>query len=93
MSYLLDTNVISESEQQKPNPSVMKWLAERDESNVFLSALTIGKIRRGIEMLESERKKTQLRNWLENIRTTFAGHVLPITESTFAVWGGNVCGL
>ena len=87
MSYLLDTNVVSESEQQKPNPSVMKWLAERDESNVFLSALTVGEIRRGIEMLESGKKKTHLRNWLENIRAAFAGHILPITESTFAVWG------
>ena len=87
MSYLLDTNVVSESEQAKPNPLVMEWLAARDESDVYLSALTIGEIRRGIEMLEPGKKKTHLRNWLDGIRSTFAGHILPITESTFAVWG------
>jgi len=87
MSYLLDTNVVSESEQAKPNASVMEWLSARDESDVYLSALTVGEIRRGIEMLETGKKKTHLRNWLEGIRVTFAGHILPITELTFAVWG------
>ncbi len=87
MSYLLDTNVVSESERPTPNPSVITWLAARDESNVYLSALTIGEIRRGIEMLDSGKKKTQLRNWVDSIRATFAGRILPITESTFAAWG------
>lgn len=87
MSYLLDTNVVSESERPTPNPSVITWLAARDESNVYLSALTIGEIRRGIEMLDSGKKKTQLRNWVDGIRATFAGRILPITESTFAAWG------
>lgn len=87
MSYLLDTNVVSESEQPKPNPSVINWLAARDETNVYLSALTVGEIRRGIEMLESGKKKTHLRNWLDGIRVAFAGRILPITESTFAIWG------
>ena len=87
MSYLLDTNVVSESEQLTPHPSVISWLAARDESDVYLSALTVGEIRRGIEMLDSGKKRTHLRNWLEGIRATFAGRILPITESTFAVWG------
>lgn len=87
MSYLLDTNVVSESEQPTPNPSVLNWLAARDDSNIYLSALTVGEIRRGIEMLVSGSKKTRLRNWLDGIRTTFAGRILPITEDTFAVWG------
>jgi predicted nucleic acid-binding protein len=87
MSYLLDTNVVSESEQSRPNPAVMDWLGARDESNVYLSALTIGEIRRGIEMLVSGKKKTHLRNWLDGIRTTFNGRILSISESTFEVWG------
>lgn len=87
MSYLLDTNVVSESEQAAPNPSVLSWLAARDESNVYLSAMTVGEIRRGIEMLNSGKKKTHLRSWLEGIRATFSGRILPITETTFAAWG------
>ncbi len=87
MSYLLDTNVVSESEQLTPNRSVMRWLAARDEANVYLSALTVGEIRRGIEMLDAGEKKTQLRSWLDSIRAAFAGRILPITESTFTAWG------
>lgn len=87
MSYLLDTNVVSESEQSRPNPLVMDWLGARDETNVYLSAMTIGEIRRGIEMLDSGKKKTHLRNWLDGIRATFSGRILPIAESTFEVWG------
>lgn len=87
MSFLLDTNVVSESEQLQPNKSVMDWLAGRDETNVYLSALTVGEIRRGIEMLVSGKKKTYLRNWLDEVRAKFAGQILPITETTFGVWG------
>lgn len=87
MSYLLDTNVVSESEQARPNPAVLKWLSARDDTNIYLSALTVGEIRRGIEMLESGKKKAHLRNWLEYIRTTFSQRILPVTESTFEVWG------
>ena len=87
MSFLLDTNVVSESEQLQPNQSVMNWLAGRDETHVYLSALTVGEIRRGIEMLTSGKKKSHLRNWLDEVRAKFAGKILPITETTFAVWG------
>lgn len=87
MSFLLDTNIVSESEQLQPNPTVLKWLSERDKTNVYLSALTIGEIRRGIEMLEDGKKKTHLRNWLDDVRAVFAGQILPITETTFGIWG------
>lgn len=87
MGYLLDTNVVSESEQKRPNQAVLKWLAARDDTNVYLSTLTVGEIRRGIEMLESGKKKTHLRNWLDSIRITFADRILPLTESTFDLWG------
>ena len=86
MSYLLDTNVISEPKQKMPNKKVLQWLKGLDYDEVFLSALTIGEIKKGAAKLESSRKKSDLHNWLDKLRVRFAGRILSITEETFLVW-------
>lgn len=91
MKYLLDTNVISEPKQKKPNEEVLEWLDAQDESKLFLSVLTVGEIRKGIARLESGRKKAELENWLEQLRIRFSPRILPLTEKTFLVWG-KMCG-
>jgi toxin FitB len=59
MKYVLDTNVISEAINKQPNPQVMNWLRGMDAQELYLSVVTIGEIKKGVEKLpESTRKKT-----------------------------------
>ncbi len=60
MSYLVDTNVFSEPAKTKPDANVIAWL-RRNESHLYVSTVSIGEMRRGIERLPSGRRKTQLR--------------------------------
>ncbi len=91
MKYLLDTNIIFEPKQKKPNEKVLEWLDAQDESKVYLSVLTVGEIRKGIARLGSGRKKAELENWLEQLRIRFSHRILPLTEKTFLCWG-KMCG-
>ena len=91
MKFLLDTNIISEPKQKKPNEKVLEWLDAQDESKLFLSVLTVGEIRKGAARLESGRKKAGLENWLEHLRIRFSRRILPMSEKTFLVWG-KMCG-
>ena len=51
MSFLLDTNVVSEWVRPQPDRNVISWLAEVDEDRVFISVISFAEIRRGVEML------------------------------------------
>lgn len=87
MSYLLDTNVISEPKRKTPDASVLRFLAGIDNSRFFISASTIGEIKKGVVKLASGRLKVELEIWFESLRNHYAARILPITESTFLVWG------
>jgi len=87
MSYLLDTNVVSETERPVPDKKVIKWLAETDPDDTYLSALTVGEIKKGVSKLPSGKRKAHIQNWLEVVRKQFGGRILPLTEDTFSVWG------
>jgi len=91
MKFLLDTNVISEAKQKKPNKQVLEWLDAQDESKIYFSVLSVGEIRKGIARLESGKKKAELEEWLEKLRNRFARRLLPLSEKTFLVWG-KMCG-
>lgn len=87
MNFLLDTNVISEPKQKRPNETVLEWLDAQDESKLYLSGLTIGEIKKGIARLDSSKKKAALEKWLEKLRARFSRRILPLSERTFLVWG------
>ncbi len=87
MSYLLDTNVVSETERKRPDSKVVEWLDLVDSGNVYLSALTIGEIKKGVSKLASGKRKAHIQNWLEDVRRHFGVRILPLTEPTFLVWG------
>ncbi len=91
MSFLLDTNIISEPKQKQPKERVLEWLDSQDESKLYLSVLTIGEIKKGIARLDSSRKKATLEKWLEALRLRFSRRILPLSEKTFLVWG-KMCG-
>lgn len=88
MSYLLDTNVLSEPRRKKPDAGVIEWFAERPASTLYLSVLTLGELRKGVASLEDERRRTALLDWLETeLPAFFAGRVLPIDGEVADRWG------
>ena len=86
MSYLVDTNVFSEPVKPKPDPAVVKWLRDH-EAELYVSTITIGELRRGIERLPDGKRKTQLRTWLQSLCDCMKGRVLSFNVSTAHVWG------
>jgi toxin FitB len=87
--FLLDTNVISELRQGKPQPSaaVRRWAAGQPSHQLFLSAITILELELGIQALERRTppQGSALRSWLAGVRDAFAGRILPFAEHTAAV--------
>jgi predicted nucleic acid-binding protein len=79
MSFLVDTNVVSEWVKPVPNPGVTAWLANTDEDLVFLSVVTLTELRYGIERMPKGRRQKQLSGWLENeLSLRFEGRILAI---------------
>lgn len=86
MSYLVDTNIFCEPGKPKPDEKVIAWLRDH-ETELYVSAITIGEIRRGIERLPDGNRKTQLRGWLDALCDCMKGRVLSFNTSTAHVWG------
>ena len=88
MTFLLDTCVISELVTKQPNLHVMQWVDSIDEDKLFLSAITIGEITRGIEKLADSNRKSALAEWLEgDLLIRFTDRILPIDIPVMLVWG------
>lgn len=86
MSYLVDTNIFSESAKPKPDPQVVGWL-KKHESELYISTITVGEIRRGIERLPSGKRKTQLQVWLQSLCDCMQGRILSFNTASAHVWG------
>ena len=88
MNFLLDTCVISELVAMQPNPHVVQWVDSVDEDKLFLSAITIGEIKKGIEKLADSRRKDALVEWLnDGLLVRFRDRILPIDIPVVLVWG------
>ena len=88
MSYLLDTNVISELIRPKPEPKVLEWFKNIPEETLYLSVLTLGEIRKGVELLKDLKRKEKLRIWLEiDLPRWFGERVLEINQDVADRWG------
>lgn len=88
MSYLIDTNVLSELRRKVPNPGVVAWFAQRPPTTLHLSVLTLGEIRRGIEGVDDATRRQSLIDWLEtDLPTFFTGRVLPVDAAVADRWG------
>jgi hypothetical protein len=88
MSYLLDTNIVSETVRRNPNKAVIAWLDQLPGEALYVSVLTIGEIRKGIEALTDRRRREKLRLWLEHeLPTWFEERVLPIDLAVADRWG------
>jgi predicted nucleic acid-binding protein len=89
VTYLLDTNVVSEARKAQGNANVKRWLASVPRGSLYLSVLTIGEIRRGIEILRGRdpTQATVLDTWLTALRTGYLDRLLPVTTEISEEWG------
>ena len=88
MSFLLDTNVVSEWVKPQPHHGVVAWLGEVDEDAVFLSVVTLAELRRGIDRLPGGRRKQRLEVWLrDELPLRFTGRSLGIGDEIADAWG------
>lgn len=87
MKYLLDTNVISELRKLgdgRADANVVKWVADKDPADLYLSAITILELERGILSVQRRdpSQGARLRSWLDTrVRPEFAGRILPIDDA------------
>jgi len=84
--YLIDTNILSELARARPDEQVIAWLRENEQA-LYVSSITIGELRRGIETLAAGKRKTDLQTWLVSICKRMDGRVLSFNTSTAHVWG------
>ena len=84
--YLLDTNVVSELRKPKPHGAVAQWIREVSDTELHISAVTIGEIQAGIELTreQDELKAAELEQWLELVSVTF--NVIPMDAVVFRAW-------
>lgn len=89
MSFLLDTNVLSEPMKERPNPGVLAWLSQVDEDQAFVSVVTITELRYGVERLAGGKRRERLDVWLrKDLLLRFDGRVLPIDLRIADACGG-----
>jgi len=84
--YLLDTNVVSELRKPKPHGAVLTWFQGLEDTQLHLSAVTIGEIQVGIELTreQDESKALEIEAWLEMVATSY--NVLPMDAAAFRAW-------
>lgn len=90
MSYLLDTNIVSELRKgARCNPNVKTWAEGTSTGSLFLSVITLGEIRKGVELLKLRdvNAAEMIEMWLENLTVKFAGNILPVCEEVADDWG------
>lgn len=88
MSYLLDTNVVSEWTKERPNTGTIKWLAQVDEDRVFLSVVTLAELRKGIHRLPESHRRKRLHEWLQGeLLLRFESRILSIDSAIADEWG------
>jgi predicted nucleic acid-binding protein len=89
MRYLLDTNIISNIVKVTPSARLLAWMADQDDGDLFISALTIAELWRGVLEAPAGRRRDALEAWFvgpEGPRALFAGRILPFDEAAGLVW-------
>jgi len=84
--FLLDTNVVSELRRPRPHGAVVAWLQATPDSNLYVSAVTIGEIQAGIELTRDQdpEKASEIESWLEQIAESY--NILVMDARTFRSW-------
>lgn len=89
MRFLLDTNILSEIAKPSPSASLIAWMSEQKDEDLFIAALTVAEIRRGVLEKPAGKRRDQLEAWFsgpEGPQALFAGRVLPFDEAAALIW-------
>jgi predicted nucleic acid-binding protein len=87
VNFLLDTNVVSEAMRKQPSARVLGWIEAQIEESLFISAITVGELRRGSLVLGEGKKRKALLHWIETgIKTEFMGRILPVDTAVMERW-------
>lgn len=87
--YLLDTNIISNIVKPEPSDSLLRWMAERNDKDLFIASLTLAEIRRGILDKPRGKKRDALEAWFtgaEGPQALFDGRILPFDDKAALIW-------
>jgi predicted nucleic acid-binding protein len=88
VSYLIDTCALSELIRPIPSPAVVKWFEAVPQTSLFVSALTFGEIRKGVERLPLGARRSRISAWLETeLQEWFGDRVLPVDKAVADEWG------
>ena len=90
MTYLLDTNVLSETRKRQPAVGVAEWIAATPSDRMHISVLTLGEIERGIARSRSGGDRDQvaaLERWLQDLQAGFEDRILPVSLPVATAWG------
>jgi toxin FitB len=90
VTYLLDTNILSETRKRQPASGVTSWIATTPPESLHVSVLTLGEIEQGISRIRGRGDNDQaavLARWLREVELGFADRILPITLPVAAAWG------
>lgn len=88
MSYLLDTCIISECVKKKPDDNVSRWFNKQQQSQLFLSVISIAEIKKGIYKIKYTQPERALilQNWLNTVESEFSQRILPISGDVLEYW-------
>lgn len=92
MSFLLDTNVLSETRKRRRNDGVTEWISSTPPERLHLSCLTVGEIERGITRVRERGDHHQVAlfsTWLDDVIETFGNRIVPITVEIAREWGAQ----
>ncbi len=84
---LLDTCVLSELARPHPDAAVLAWWDTVPEDKLWLSALTLGEIKKGVHLLDAGPRRERIGAWLDELRATFSDRILPVDEEVALRWG------
>lgn len=87
MDFLLDTCVLSEFVKPQPSALVQNWMAAQAEDRLFVAALSLAELHRGVARLPASKRRQELAAWLTQLEAGFADRVLPFTGQTAGYWG------
>ena len=89
MRYLLDTNIISNFTKPAVSESLVAWMAEQSDEDLFIASLTVAELRRGVLEMPAGKRRDQLDAWFkgrQGPRALFAGRILPFDEKAGLLW-------
>jgi len=91
MSFLLDTNAVSEWVKPRPNPGLIAWMESSDEDRIFISVISLAELRYGVERMTAGRRRSRLEQWLlHELPLRFESRVLPVDTQVAEAWGRTV---